>query len=159
MFGTEMLVLDMTIVGPPPSGGGSPRLVRMRESPFQASLGQLVVTSTNNGFFVNSFVDLSLKREGPNFGQWTPAMSLAHVELSGPPGVPAVLSVSQLNATTAMICWSTQTNGQYQLQRNGSVEGGTWTDVGAALAGTSSNVCVIEAISAAKRFYRVRLSP
>jgi hypothetical protein len=159
MFGMEISGLNIVLGGPPGPGGG-PNLVRMRESPFQASLGQLIVSATNGGFFLSSFADLLLEREGPFFGQWTPGNLPAHVELSGPPGVPAVLSVSRLNATDAKICWSTQTDGQYQLQRKNSVAGGTWTDVGAALAGTSSNVCVIEAIDpGTNQFYRVQLSP
>jgi hypothetical protein len=159
MFGTEMLSLNTTLVGPPP-GGGPPRIVMFRESALQASLGQLVVTATNGGYFFSSVVDVSLEM-GQNFGAfWSPGSNPAHLELSGPAGVPAVLSVSRTSASEAMICWSTQTNGQYQLQRKGSVTGGTWTSVGALLPGTSSNLCVIEAIAPGiNQFYRVQLSP
>jgi hypothetical protein len=118
------------------------------------------VTATNGGYFLSSFADLSLEGSQGFGGPWFPANSPVHVELSGPPGVPAVLSVSQLNGANAMICWSTQTNGQYQLQRKNSVDGANWTSVGAALTGTVSNLCVIEAIAPkTNQFYRVRLSP
>jgi hypothetical protein len=159
MFGTEIYGLHIVLGGPPGPGGG-PNLVIIQESLFEGSLGQLVVTPTNGGYFLSSFVDLRLERGLSFGGPWFPGMPPAHVELSGPAGVPAVLSVSRVNATDAKICWSTQTDGQYQLQRKNSIAGGTWTDVGAALAGTSSNVCVVEAIDpGTNQFYRVQLSP
>lgn len=131
----------------------------VRESPTLASLGQLVVTATNGGFFYRGFVNFHLEVSVDNGANWFAASPAAYVELSGPAGVPATMSISKSN-TTMTICWRTEALGQYQLQRIGALGGTNWTNVGSPQAGNGSDVCIIDAFNAAtNQFYRVQLSP
>jgi hypothetical protein len=131
----------------------------VRESPTLASLGQLVVTATNGGFFYRGFANLFLEVSVDNGANWFALSPTTYVELSGPAGVPATMAISKSN-TTVTICWRTEAIGQYQLQRIGALGGTNWTNVGSSQAGNGSEVCVVETLSAAtNQFYRVQLSP
>lgn len=131
----------------------------VRESPTVASLGELVVTATNGGFFYRGFVNLFLDVSVDNGASWFALSPAAYVEWSGAAGAPASLSISKSN-TTVTICWRTGASGQYQLQRTGALGGTNWTNVGTPQPGIGSDVCVVETFSAATdQFYRLQLSP
>jgi len=131
----------------------------VRESPTVASLGELVVTATNGGFFYRGFVNFYLEVSVDNGASWYAFSPAAYVELSGPAGAPASVSIAKSNMTVT-ICWRTEAIGQYQLQRTGALGGTNWVNVGSPQAGNGSEVCVIEALGAGtNQFYRVQLSP
>jgi hypothetical protein len=131
----------------------------VRENATLASLGELVVTTTNGGFFYRGFVNFHLEVSVDNGASWYAFSPPVYVELSGAAGVLAAMSIAK-SSTTATICWRTEAIGQYQLQRTGALGGTNWTNVGSAQAGNGSDVCVVEALSTAtNQFYRVQLSP
>jgi hypothetical protein len=131
----------------------------VRESAALASLGELVVTATNGGFFYRGFVTFNLEVSVDNGASWFAFSPATYVELSGVAGAPARLSISRSNATVT-ICWRTEASGQYQLQRTGALGGANWVKVGLPQAGDGSEVCVIETLgTATNQFYRLQLSP
>jgi hypothetical protein len=131
----------------------------VRESPALASLGELVVTTTNGGFFYRGFANLFLEVSVDNGANWAALSPAAYVELAGSAGAPTSLSISNAN-NTVMICWRTEAAGQYQLQKISTVGGTNWTNVGSPQAGNGAEVCVSEAFNTAtNQFYRVQLSP
>jgi hypothetical protein len=151
-FALEIVALNMTV-----NGAYGPAFVR--ESPTVASAGQLTATQTNGGYLISGFLNLNLEVSVDGGGTWYLSSPPVYLELSGPPGTPAILSVARANETNVMICWSTQAGGNYQLQRKESVSQTNWTNVGTAQAG-GSTLCVNDTLSAASNgFYRVQLSP
>jgi hypothetical protein len=130
----------------------------VRESPTLASLGELVVTATNGGFFYRGFANLFLEVSVDNGANWFALSPATYVELFGSSGAPASMSISKSNSAVT-ICWRTEASGQYQLQTIGALGGTNWMNVGSPQAGNGSEVCVIETLSATNRFYRLKLSP
>ena len=91
---------------------------------------------------------------------WLPANSSTYLEQSGPAGVPALLSVTNLNNGNIKVFWTTQASVNYQLQTNLSLATNTWGNFGGALAGTVTNLSVTDSIiGQTNRFYRVSLAP
>lgn len=154
LFGAEITSLSIT-------ANGALGAVLIRESPALTSDGQLTAAATNGGNFLACSVNLALEASVDGGVNWLPGSSAVAVALGGPAGTPAVLSLTRVNGTNALLCWTTQTNVQYQLQRKGSLGGATsWIGVGALQPGTVSNLCILEAMSVATNgFYRVQLSP
>lgn len=137
---------------------GSYGAATVRESPSLASLGQLVVMATNGGFFYRGSVSLHLEvsLDGANWFPFSPAASL---ELIGPAGTPALLSITRAE-TTVSLCWSTEAVGEYQLQRTSELVTTNWTNVGLPLAGTGGEICVPDTFTpGTNQFYRVKLAP
>lgn len=60
----------------------------------------------------------------------------------------------------AEICWSSETNRTYQVQWAPALPATNWTDLGSAVAGTGTNVCVFDSTrGSGRRFYRVEVVP
>jgi hypothetical protein len=138
---------------------GSFGAATVRESPTVASLGELVVTATNGGFSYRGFVNFNLEVSVDNGASWYAFSPAAYVELSGPAGVPANLSIERFDLTLT-ICWRTEALGQYQLQSTSALGGTNWVNVGSPQAGNGSQVCVMDALSlVTNQFYRLQLSP
>lgn len=58
------------------------------------------------------------------------------------------------------LCWPTETNKSYQLQWAPSLDSTHWLSLGAAVAGTGTNICVFDSTRGpAKRFYRIEVLP
>lgn len=157
LTGVRMFEVELSSQNIPVVGAYGAAMVR--ESPTLASLGQLVVTATNGGFFYRGFVNFFLEVSVDNGANWFAASPAAYLEWSGPAGTPATLSISR-SSTTVTVCWRTEASGQYQLQKISALGGANWTDVGSPQAGTGSEVCVPDTFNAAtNQFYRVQLSP
>ncbi|HEY0549092.1 MAG TPA: hypothetical protein VGF13_05785 [Verrucomicrobiae bacterium] len=154
--GARRFEMELTSQNIPVNGAYGAAVVR--ESPTLASLGEVVVTATNGGFFYRGFVNLFLEVSVDNGANWFALSPTTYVELSGASGAPARLSISKSNSTVT-VCWRTEASGQYQLQTIGALGGTNWTNVGSPQAGNGSEVCVIETLSATNRFYRLQLSP
>jgi hypothetical protein len=153
VFSTELLQLSITSFSPLGP-------VFIRESPTRPSLGQAIITSTNGGFLIGSFFDVFLEMSLDGGNTWAPTIATTHLELAGLPGVPADLSIAPQDAGSVRVSWTTQTNVHYQLQWTAFLEGGGWSNLGATLAGTVSNLCVTDAVPAdVGKFFRVGLSP
>jgi hypothetical protein len=131
----------------------------VRESSTLASLGELVVTATNGGFFYRGYVNFNMEISIDGGGSWYATSPSAYVELSGPAGTPAGISVSK-TSTNLTLCWRTETVGQYQLQRISRLGGTNWVNIGSAQPGTGSQMCATDTLTAGtNQFYRVLLSP
>jgi major type 1 subunit fimbrin (pilin) len=59
------------------------------------------------------------------------------------------------------LCWPSRTNQVYQVQFRSTLTTNTWTDLGAAIPGSSPTTCTYDAVapSSPQRYYRVVLSP
>lgn len=151
----DLELLSASLNGTSPFG-----VAFLRDSPTLQSLGTVVMTTTTGGFLVGA--DISVRLEiSTDFGQtWTAAAVPANLELSGPPGVPATLSIFNLDAANILLSWTTQTNVNYQLQSLDSLTTTNWNNVGVPTPGTPTNLVVTNSIlGAAQKFYRVALSP
>ncbi len=154
--GARQFEMELSTQNIPVNGAYGAAVVR--ESPSLASLGELIVTATNGGFFYRGFANLFLEVSVDNGANWFALSPAAYVELSGAAGTPASLSISKSN-TTVTVCWRTEASGQYQLQTIGVLGGTNWTNVGSPQAGNGSEICVIETLGATNQFYRLLLSP
>ena len=153
LFLLEVLSLDVPV-------NGSAGAAVVRESPTLPSTGQLIVTSTNGGNFFSGYVNLALEVSVNNGVNWFASSPAVYVELRGPAGIPSTMSITKSSATQVTICWSTQTGGDYQLQRKGSLNETNWTNVGVSQAGTGATICLSDTLDAtSNQFYRVQLSP
>ena len=138
---------------------GSFGAATVRESPTLASLGELVVTATNGGFFYSGFVNFNLEVSVDNGASWYAFSSAAYVELSGVSAAPARLAILT-SGTTIEFSWRTEALGQYQLQATDTLGGTNWINVGTPQAGTGAETFVFETLSTAtNQFYRLQLSP
>jgi hypothetical protein len=60
----------------------------------------------------------------------------------------------------AEICWPSETNRMYQVQWASSLSATNWTDFGAAVVGTGTNICIFDSTRGSDgRFYRVEIVP
>ena len=59
------------------------------------------------------------------------------------------------------ICWSSETNQNYQVQYNSDLAGVDWLDVGGQVQGNGSQKCIVDSLGPGqlRRFYRVVLVP
>jgi hypothetical protein len=152
LFDGEMLSLNA-------AAGSLPPGVRFRESLTLVSSGQASLASTNGGYAIGAFINLRFELSVNNGATWLPGNVPAYVELSGPPGVPAIMSITNAGARAVQISWTTQTNVHYQLQRTDSLGTSNWANMGVPLAGDGARALVSDSTTRTHRFYRVLLSP
>jgi len=130
----------------------------LRQSQFQRSPGQMTITTTNGGFLISGFIQVSLEI-GYGAG-WFPASTPTYLELSGPPGIPALMSIAPPVSGNIQLCWTTQNNAHYQVQQNSTLGSLNWTNIGVPVPGNGSNVCAsVPFTGVTNQFYRVQLSP
>jgi hypothetical protein len=113
---------------------------RLRESPSIHSLGQITMTATNGGFLMNGFIQAFLEFSYDG-AFWYPASSSTYLELSGPPGIPAFMSISQPLGGNIQLCWTSQAGAHYQLQQNSTTGSVNWTNIDVPVSGNGSNIC------------------
>jgi hypothetical protein len=131
----------------------------IRKSVSSPTTGQTIYTTTSGGFMISSFIDLQLQisSDGINFFSGN---APTHLELSGTPGVPATLSISNAPVGNVVVSWTTQTNAHYQLLWNNSLATANWNTLGSVMQGTVSNLSASDStLGQTQRFYKVQLSP
>lgn len=73
------------------------------------------------------------------------------------PGPPPLLAIE---VSQVRVCWSSETNTLYQVQYRSDLTSNLWTDLGAALPGTGTTICILDAVlGQERRFYRVVETP
>jgi hypothetical protein len=78
--------------------------------------------------------------------------------LASPPPAP-VVSTPILTDGQILIAWTTVSQQSYQLQWTTNLNGGTWSDLGAATNAPGTVAAMSDTVSNAERFYRVVLLP
>jgi hypothetical protein len=154
LFETRLLQMDMP--GTTPFG-----TFLIRQSPTVASIGQTIITTTNGGYLISSFINAQWDMSIDGGNTWIPTVSVVYLELGGPPGdMPPTALISHLGTNTVQICWATHTNKQYQVQWLGTVDATHWTNLGSLVPGTGSNVCVSDSIAGwVQKFYKIQVLP
>jgi hypothetical protein len=139
------------------SGGAALWVVPHSGKTLRAILGQLVITTTNGGYLISGYINVWFDLNvGSSF---VPANSSAYLELGGHrarggadgdgPRCGQCPSLLDHPDQCAIPVAEERCCSAHQLD-----------DLGAALSGTTTNLCVTDAvIGQTNRYYRVRLSP
>ena len=64
-----------------------------------------------------------------------------------------------IRVATVEICWPSVADAMYQVDYQSEATGHIWTPLGSAVVGTGTTNCVVDAVTAPRRFYRVRDVP
>ncbi len=89
----------------------------------------------------------------PTYGTFTAKIDSITV-VPGPPP-PLTIEVSQVR-----VCWDSETNALYQVQYRSDLTTNLWTDLGEALPGTGTTMCILDAVlGEERRYYRVVETP
>jgi len=73
------------------------------------------------------------------------------------PGPPPLLTIG---VSQVRVCWDSESDAQYQVQYRSDLTTNLWTDLGAALPGTGTTICILDAVlGQERRFYRVIETP
>ena len=133
----------------------------IRESPTNSSSGETLLVPTNGGYLISGFLNVRWMLSFNGGISYRPANASAYLELSGPPGQTAPsLRITSPEAGSIQVCWPTQINRQYQLQSINALGPTNWTNLGAPVPGSGTNVCASDSIPAGvSRFYRVVIRP
>ena len=73
--------------------------------------------------------------------------------------VPEFQAMTLTNRTLSLT-WSTEAGGRYQLQWNADLSSSNWSNLGGAITATGATLITTDSVTnAARRFYRLVLSP
>jgi hypothetical protein len=74
--------------------------------------------------------------------------------------VPSI-PYSTIRFSEVEVCWTSETNKQYQVQYRSSLTTNTWQDLGIPVQGTGTNNCILDPIPRGEpqRYYRVLALP
>jgi hypothetical protein len=120
------------------------------------SSGQTLLAPTSGGYLISGF--LNAQWQGFHKGiTWYTASTNFYLELSGPTVAnPIKLQISEPTTGTVQVCWPTQTNYLYQVQKLSNLAGTNWANLGSPLPGTGSTICQsYSSLGGSNQFYRV----
>lgn len=60
-----------------------------------------------------------------------------------------------IQVSSVDICWNSKTNKSYQVQYRSDLTANGWVNLGSTVSGTGARMCVTDAVTGEKRFYRV----
>lgn len=123
------------------SGSNGLGTFRIRANTTKVSSGQTLLTPTTGGYLISGFLNVQWEGFGSGIS-WKAANTNAYLELSGPSAAPSIkLQISQPTSGTVQVCWPTQTNYVYQLQKNTNPATTNWSNVGSPQSGNGATVC------------------
>lgn len=140
------------------SGSNTLGNFKIRQSTTKQSPGQTLVAPVTGGYMISGFLNVQWEYSFNGGIQYKPASGTAYLELLGSAGTPSslTLQISQPTAGTVQVCWPTQTNYLYQVQKLSNLAATNWSNLGSLLPGTGSTLCQsYSAVGGSNQFYRV----
>jgi hypothetical protein len=130
--------------------------LRANTSTTKPSSGQTLLAPTSGGYLISGLINAQWEGFGSGI-TWKPASTNVYLELSGPSVAPSILlQINQPTAGNVQVCWPTQTNYLYQVQKLSSLAGTNWSNLGSPLPGTGSTICQsYSSVGGSNQFYRV----
>jgi hypothetical protein len=72
---------------------------------------------------------------------------------------PTVLTISVLNGTDFLLSWNAVSNTAYRVQFKSDLNAPIWTDLAGDVTANSGTASKTDPVTAANRFYRIRVLP
>lgn len=139
------------------AGAANPGFLNLAAGNVVTNFGPI---PTNSGFGTYEF-DFTADTGDPGTGTrfditvFEAVITVDNLSVVPAPPVPPLvaISVSQVD-----VCWATETNRTYQVERRATGSSGPWTLLGAPISGPGGRTCIVDTVRGElHQFYRVRV--